>query len=144
MSDRIRIPSGFWKVVVYVDKHSKKLACQAYAMYQDAQFTADKRGAKKVKAKNYQVTITELEKVTGLEFAKELFDNNPLYFFPRDGVNAGPEAFITPRSIRGREPDLAEGVVFSRDEADSPAFTSRKSELTISEFNEFISSGGVA
>lgn len=112
----VRIPSGFWKMVVYISKETNKLECQAYAMYQDAHFLADKRGQYEIDIRNYQITTTELEKLTGLEFGQTLFDINPLLYYnaesSNDGrTNVGPEGFVAPRSTE--DDDLDQGVIFN-------------------------------
>ncbi|WP_207788023.1 DNA/RNA non-specific endonuclease, partial [Candidatus Thiosymbion oneisti] len=68
LQQKVRIPSGFWKVVAYIGKESEQLESQAYVLYQDAQFLLDKRGQHSIDIKNHQVTITEIEQLTGLEF----------------------------------------------------------------------------
>jgi len=137
----VRIPSGFWKVIVYLGKTSEKLECQAYAMYQDAKFKADKRGQHEIDHRNYQVTITEIERLTGLEFAEDLFNANPLYYYPRENINTGPEAFVAP--INSSKEQLGLGVVFNRSDAESKVFAERKREITESEFDEFVDRGKV-
>jgi endonuclease G len=123
MTEKVRIPSGFWKVVAYIDKESQTLACQAYVMYQDSLFLADKRGYRSIKAKSYQVTITEVEKLTGLEFPQELYDSNPLYYYPRKDINEdGPEAFRVPRNAE----EMKDGVVFSREDAQREPLLARR------------------
>jgi len=136
LHELIRIPSGFWKVVAYVGKDSGQLECQAYVLYQDAKFLADKRGRFNLDIRNYQVTITEIEHLTGLEFDEALYNSNPLFFTPRDGVNEGPEGFAAPKSTD--EAELNHGVVFSRDEADSEAFKARRRDIPAADFDEFI------
>ncbi len=131
-----RIPSGFWKVVAYIGKDSNRLECQAYVLYQDANFLLDKRGRHNLVIRNYQVTITEIEQLTGLEFDEALFDSNPLYYYPRDGINTGPEGFAAPKSTKKSE--LNTGVVFSRSEAESSGFSKRKRNIKEDEFIEFI------
>lgn len=108
--ERFRIPSAFWKVIVYIGKESNNVECQAFLMYQDNLFLADKRGRDTIELKNYQVTITEIENVTGLEFPEELFHANPLYYFPRENVNKGPEAYVMK--------EAEDGLVFDRGDTD--------------------------
>ena len=136
LEELVRIPAGFWKVIVYIGKKSKKLECQAYAMYQDALFLRDKRGQHNLDIRNYQVTITEIEYLTGLEFSKELFDSNPLYFYPREGINEGPEGFITPKSTD--EEDLKTGVIFTRKDAESKSFRVRRRDIKMDVFEDLI------
>lgn len=127
LEEAVRIPSGFWKIVAYIDKETNRIACQAYIMYQDKEFLADKRGKENIKIQNYQVTITEIERLTGLEFDKVLFETNPLYYYPRTGINRGPEAFTTPTNLTNEE--LNKGIVFSREDAESEKFKERKIEI---------------
>lgn len=149
MEQPIRIPSGFWKVIAYIDKETDDLECQAYLMYQDSNFILDKRGQHSLDIKNYQVTISEIEKLTGLEFDQCLFDSNPLYFFSKeernDGrTNEGPEGVIAPNSTDKSE--LEKGVVFTRKtlDAQKKKFKPRMRNLDMDEFAEHIESGNVS
>jgi len=126
----VRIPSAFWKMVVYIDKNTKNIGCQAYVMYQDDLFIADKRGSKKINISSYQVTVTEIESLTGLMFDRQLFDSNPLYYYPRAGINNGPEAVIPPKRRRNII-NLDEGVIFERSDMDNEKFKNRKKVLNI-------------
>ena len=137
LNESVRIPSGFWKVVVYIGKDTDTIECQAYVMYQDANFLADKRGRHDIDIRNYQVTITEIEQLTGLEFDEALFEANPLFFYPREGINKGPEGFVAPESTE--KADLDKKVVFSRSDAESDAFRNRRREMKEDEFVELVS-----
>ena len=141
LKNSVRIPSAFWKVIVFIGKESGKLECQSYLMYQDAMFLADKRGQHNIDHRNYQVTITEIERLTGLEFSEDLFNANPLYFYPRKGINNGPEAFCTPKNFDKKE--LDKGIVFNRKDAESEVFKNRKREIIESDFDEYIERGKV-
>lgn len=147
MPENVRIPSAFWKVIAYIGKDSGKLESQSYLMYQDANFIADQRGASKIKAKNYQVTITEIERLTALHFPEMLYDSNPLLFFNKEDIddgrtNAGPEGFIAPSSME--HADAADGVVFDRQHlADNPGLEERRIDLDNREFEEIVLNGGV-
>lgn len=136
LNESVRIPSGFWKVIIYIGKTSNKIESQAYVMYQDANFLIDKRGRHTLDIRNYQVTITEIEQLTGLEFDEILFDSNPLYYYPRAGINDGPEGFAAP--IGTEESELNNGVVFSRAEAESSEFDHRRRIIPEDDFLEFI------
>ena len=135
----VRIPSAFWKIVAYIGKESNAIECQAYLMYQDSLFLADKRGRNTIKAENYQVTITEIEVLTGLNFPEVLFNANPLYFFPRKGINKGPEAFIAPAGTQNDE--LLKGVVFTREDAESEEFQYRKRVIPASALKKSCNNG---
>lgn len=134
LHEKVRIPTGFWKVIAYIGEESGKLESQAYVMFQDTKFLADRSGGKKIEEGNYQVTMTEVERLTGLEFVEELYNANPLYFHPRENINEGPEGFKTPRGISDEE--LKSGIVFSRDDAEKSEFASRKRVIREEEFEE--------
>lgn len=74
------IPSAFFKVVCFVNKDSNQLDVRAFLMFQDEEALADKMGNKMFNFQNYQVTITEIERLTGLEFDDEIYEKNPLLF----------------------------------------------------------------
>lgn len=81
----VRIPSGFFKIVCYHGKNSDKLEVRAFILYQDKGFIENRRsGSLSIKLKNYQVTITEIEKLTGLDFADHIAKSNPLYYYPEN------------------------------------------------------------
>jgi len=96
----VRIPSGFWKIVSYVDKN-KKLATQAYVFFQDLPTIQSSKGRSRLELKDMQVTTTEVSKWTGLEFDQVLFDSNPLKFY------SGPEAISVEkrRKLLKKDPD---------------------------------------
>ncbi|NER82164.1 MAG: endonuclease, partial [Leptolyngbya sp. SIO1D8] len=79
------IPSGFFKVVVYIDQQHQ-LAVRAFMMMQDEEALRDKRGKQMFNFQRYQVSITEIEERTGLIFPQQLPDKNPLFF------NENPDA----------------------------------------------------
>ncbi|MEA5541958.1 DNA/RNA non-specific endonuclease [Limnoraphis robusta Tam1] len=74
------IPSAFFKVVCFVNKDTHQLDVRAFLMFQDEGALADKTGHKMFNFQNYQVTITEIENLTGLEFDDEIYEKNPLLF----------------------------------------------------------------
>lgn len=81
-----RIPSGFWKVIYYIDKKKSEenqketLGCEAYLVYQDQLSLEDKKGKDDLDVQTLQVTISELIDKTGIEFPKPLYDANPLWY----------------------------------------------------------------
>jgi endonuclease G, mitochondrial len=92
--DTVRIPSGFFKIVCFKSKTSKKLESRAFILYQDSEFIGNKkRGSSVIKLKNYQVTVAEIEELTGLDFHPEISKNNPLYYSEgkNTSVNNYPE-----------------------------------------------------
>jgi endonuclease G len=79
--DTVRIPAGFFKIVCYHSAESKKLESRAFVLYQDNEFIGNKKkGSSIIKLKNYQVTIAEIEDITGLDFDQEIAKNNPLFY----------------------------------------------------------------
>ena len=81
----VRVPSGFWKIVSYVDD-SAELKTQAYVFFQDLPTIRSPKARSRLRLKNMQVTTTEVAQWTGLEFDQALFATNPLKFY------SGPEA----------------------------------------------------
>lgn len=83
--DTIRIPSGFFKVICYQNKSNAAmnpdgLGVKAFIMFQDEEILKDMRGRRTIQFKEYQVTIREIEELTGLDFGVEIFSANPLYY----------------------------------------------------------------
>ncbi len=82
--DSARVPSGFFKVLCYRTQHSRspdRLGVLAFAIFQDSAVLRDKKGSATVKTnRNYQVTITELQNLTGIDFGRELRKRNPLFY----------------------------------------------------------------
>ncbi|ARD43192.1 DNA/RNA non-specific endonuclease [Colwellia sp. PAMC 21821] len=103
----VRIPSGFWKTLTYVD-HNDKLVTSAYIFFQDTDTLRTTKAKQRIKLKNFRVTTTELQLWTGLEFEKQMFDSNPLCFY------TGPEAIKVNRLkdlSNSTEALLAAGVI---------------------------------
>lgn len=92
------IPSGFFKVVCFKNKHTKSLDVRAFIMYQDEAALKDKNGKKVFNNQTYQVTVTEIEELTGLIFADAVYEKNPL-FFTRPATNAALNVVLTPERI---------------------------------------------
>nr|WP_173712413.1 DNA/RNA non-specific endonuclease [Clostridium beijerinckii] len=76
----VRIPAGFWKVVIYVDSN-KELRCLAFMGKQD-EFWYDETGKKLEKHKVYQVPLNLISELTEIEFDSSLYNANPLYYWP--------------------------------------------------------------
>lgn len=85
-----RVPSGFWKILYYIDKKKTEaagqevLGCEAYLVYQDELSLVDKAGHDQIDIATLQVTITELTDLTGIEFPEPLYDANPLWYHLND------------------------------------------------------------
>lgn len=83
--DTVRIPSGFFKVVCYQNKASAAVnpngvGVKAFMMFQDDEILKDLKGRRSIVFKEYQVTIQEIQDLTGLDYGKEIFDANPLFY----------------------------------------------------------------
>jgi len=124
LHEPVRIPSAFWKIIVYISKATNELESLAFLMHQDDFFITDRRGRRRIKAKNYQVSTTEIEKLTGLEFPDLVYERNPLYFAARDKINKGPEGFVAPD-----KKNIDEGLVFTRNDAESKKFKKKKRDI---------------
>lgn len=83
-NDSARVPSGFFKIICYRTKLSepgKQLGVLAFAIFQDDQVLRDKKGASTVKVdQRYQVTISEIQNWTGINFGEVIYNNNPLFY----------------------------------------------------------------
>ncbi len=74
------IPSAFFKIICFVNKETNKLDVRAFIMLQDRDALAGRSGRSLFNFQNYQVTVTEIEKLTSLEFDDEIYQRNPLLF----------------------------------------------------------------
>lgn len=77
-----KIPSAFWKIIFFVDK-DHKLQSRAFLMKQDP-FWFDKEGSRFLNLKRYQVTISEISRLTGIEWEDYIYDTNPLFYYEYD------------------------------------------------------------
>ncbi len=79
-----RVPSGFFKVICFHFKHppdDDPLGVLTFAVFQDRNVIAQQKGGRIVKTdQKYQITIMELEALTGLRFDKRIRDRNPLIY----------------------------------------------------------------
>lgn len=94
------IPAAFFKLVVFINNGNQdaaqagKLDVRAFLMYQDAAAMADKNGREVFEFQKYQVTVREIELLTGLDFPDEVYERNPLCFHPNDEAkNLGATSF---------------------------------------------------
>ncbi|MDH3659491.1 MAG: DNA/RNA non-specific endonuclease [Alphaproteobacteria bacterium] len=98
-----RIPSGFFKVICFRSKHdddAEKLGVLAFAIFQDTKVLRDRRGRATVKTdRSYQVTISELQDLTGINFGRQLFERNPLFYFDHPERNTHFRVPSTPERI---------------------------------------------
>ncbi len=96
----VRIPSAFWKIIVYVDRQ-QRISTQAYLFFQDLPSVKSSRARSRLRIKDLQVTTTEISQWTGLEFDPVLYDSNPLNFY------SGPESISTKRhrALLSKDPE---------------------------------------
>jgi len=73
------IPSGFFKVITFINSN-RELETRAFVMLQDNQALADKEGRRTFTNQRYQVSVTEIEELTGLIFPSRVPETNPLFF----------------------------------------------------------------
>ncbi len=97
------IPAGFFKVIVFINDGNttpakkSQLDVRAYIMLQDEKALRDKRGRDLYPLQQYQVSIREVETLTGLEFDDAIYEANPIFFHENDdarnnlGVTSFPE-----------------------------------------------------
>ncbi len=126
----VRIPSGFWKIVSYVDS-GDELKTQAYVFFQDIPTIRSSKARSRLRLKDMQVTTTEVAQWTGLEFDQALFDSNPLKFY------SGPEAISVKerREILTKNPDT---VTLDAGIATALSVTTARDELPLDDFYEII------
>lgn len=80
------IPTGFFKVVFFMNKQDK-LEVRAFIVPQDTDSMADKRGRMIFDHQIYQVSVAEIEDLTGLDFPEVLPGRNPLFYFPSEAAS---------------------------------------------------------
>ena len=90
------VPAGFFKVVCFVNKDTNQLDVRAFVIYQDAEALTDRSGRTRYDNQHYQVTIREIEDLTGLRFDDAIYEANPLYYSdanatPKENVSTFPE-----------------------------------------------------
>jgi endonuclease G len=86
--DPAEVPASFFKVICFVNKTTKELDVRAFLVHQDEAALRDKHGRKAFNYQNYQVTVHEIEQLTGLDFADGVYEKNPLFFNETDGAKA--------------------------------------------------------
>lgn len=124
------IPTAFFKVVTYVKDGA--LEVRAYLMSQDAAALRDMRGKRMFDNQRYQVSVTEIEELTGLIFPQEIPDANPLFF----NMSGAAEA------VNLREDRLPERIEVD-DPAEVVAMDQPRAELVDDEVAVFIAAAMV-
>lgn len=77
--DIVRIPSAFFKIICYLDKQ-KQFQTRAFMIFQDDETLKNRSGRKSMNFKKYQVSVNEIEELTGLEFDPLMADSNPVFY----------------------------------------------------------------
>ena len=126
-----RIPSGFWKILYYIDKKKTEaageevLGCEAYLVYQNNLSLLDDDSAEDIDIATLQVTISELADLTGIEFPEPLYEANPLWYHVRDERDIKePERYeikVAGRS-EGVKEDWEGHVIHDRDDISKHGF----------------------
>ncbi|MEL6918942.1 MAG: DNA/RNA non-specific endonuclease [Bacteroidota bacterium] len=102
-TDSARVPSGFFKVICYRSKAhlpDKKLGVASFAVFQDDEVIRDLKGGSVMKInQKYQMTITELQQRTGINFGDALFERNPLFASKNEERNLGVNVLSIPERI---------------------------------------------
>ena len=112
---RAVIPSAFFKVVCFIDKQDT-LQTRAFIMPQDSAALADRQGRRMLDFQNYQVSVAEIERLTGLIFPDAVPDSNPLFFNDNDEARRDLAISHFPEHI---EVDGSEEIV-GRDQKRTP------------------------
>ena len=76
------VPAGFFKVACFVNATTNQLDVRAFIIYQDAEALLNLQGRKTFNYTKYQVTVTEIERLTELRFPDVVREKNPLLFHP--------------------------------------------------------------
>ncbi len=103
--DAARIPSAFFKIICYIGKDSNKLETRAFLLYQDEELTNNRREGDKdnkltnTKFAKYQVSIADIENLTGLEFDDSLPSSNPIYYNSPEDPNAVARVYRYPERV---------------------------------------------
>lgn len=118
------VPSAYFKIVFFIDK-SNELAVRAFLAPQDTEALKDKRGRRMFDDQMYQVSVAEIEALTGLDFPEVLPQRNPIVYTPSDEnrENRNVHDFPERREVNGpddiiRDPDERRPVRFADDDVD--------------------------
>ena len=103
--DTALIPTAFFKVVCFINKDTNELDVRAFIMFQDREALADKRGHRMIDFQRYQVTISEIEQLTGLDFDDNIYEKNPLLFNENEEARERLNINFFPERIEVDEPE---------------------------------------
>lgn len=110
-----RVPSAFWKVIVYIGKDTNDLEVNAFFVWQDdesIQAMKQVLGNNEINPFNiYQSPTSIIEDMTGIEFHEIVFARNPMFRFESDITRS--RNIVTPQLNEvstARGPDC--GIIF--------------------------------
>lgn len=98
-------PSGFFKVICFISDVTRELDVRAFIMYQDIEALANKDGNRLFNFQRYQVTVSEIETLTGLEFDDQIYEKNPLLFNENEQAREDLNVVEFPERIAVDEPE---------------------------------------
>lgn len=102
------IPSAFFKVIYFRHRDAPdKLSVRAFYMPQDAETMRDRSGWRLQNLQRYQVSVREIEELTGLDFPEAVGAANPIYF--TDSPEAREHGVV--RFPEVNEVDIAEDII---------------------------------
>ena len=93
------VPAAFFKVVCFRNATDGKLEVRSFLVYQDDDAIKDRHGRRTYNYTHYQVTITEIEQLTGLDFPNEVYDANPLYYYDNRSAAANLNIHSFPERV---------------------------------------------
>jgi endonuclease G len=117
------VPAAFFKIVFFVNRQAQ-LDVRAFLLAQDEAALRDKRGRRLFDHQAYQVSIAEIEALTGLDFPDVLPERNPLFFNPSTAArNANVTELPERREVNGpadilRVNDAPRDITFADDTVD--------------------------
>lgn len=121
------VPVAFYKVIAFVNQEDE-FEVRAFIIYQDEKALADKQGKKLFNNQIYQVSVTEVERLTGLEFPDELAMKNPIWHDKTEAACAikNVTQFPERRDVNG-----AEDIIRREDEPRPNAYKDDEVEVYI-------------
>ncbi|MEO0869701.1 MAG: DNA/RNA non-specific endonuclease [Cyanobacteria bacterium J06642_11] len=105
-------PSAFFKVVCFISQETKELDVRAFIMFQDREALRNKAGNQFFNYQRYQVTVSEIETLTGLDFDDQIYEKNPLLFNENEEAR---ETLNIPDFPERIEVDVPEEMIASGD-----------------------------
>lgn len=136
----VRIPSGFWKLVSYVNKNTDALTTDAYIFFQDKESLRHDHAGGRASLQNYCTTTTEVAIWTGLEFDQKLYDSNAMMFSvgvdeddaAAEGVEAVSVTKMREELLGDHAPVLEAGI------ADHAAIANARQKMNLRNFYQLV------